>query len=120
SLSASMETYLRVRGRKRLLLARNQEQTTRPHRAQDVELIRAAAEGADAGLPELGTPRWLPGTDLVELDVEAAAGVRVSVVYSCGDAGSFGRRWREAPAEPRDGSFVARIPVVDPAREIRL
>lgn len=121
SLVSSMQTFDRVRTRKRLLLARNQDHFTHPYQAQDVELVRAVVEGTvERELPALRDARWVPGTNLVEVEAEGAAGgLRLSVVWSAGAyTTAFARPWRSASVSERDGRLVAEIPVVDPAREL--
>jgi 2-polyprenyl-3-methyl-5-hydroxy-6-metoxy-1,4-benzoquinol methylase/cephalosporin-C deacetylase-like acetyl esterase len=120
SMPASMETYRRVRTEKRLLLAYNQDHTTEPYYAQDTAMVRAVLDGAESeAMPEIHSANWIPGTNLVEVEAARTDRVSLSVVFSAGSyTTSFGRYWREVPAQLRDGRYVAEIPVVDPKREI--
>jgi hypothetical protein len=121
SLKSAMRTYHRVRGEKRLLLARNQDHFMDPYAAQDVLVAEALVRGRfAAALPVIGDVRWLPGTNKVEVSAEGAD-VDVSVVWSGGDyTSAFGRYWRAEPARLEGARWIAEVPVVDPHREVWL
>lgn len=120
SLVQGIETYRRVRAEKRLLLVHNQDQSIQPYSGQLMAALSSAITGSPwRGFPSVGSVRWLPGSNLVEIDAEPRSDLTASVNFSAsGYTKSFGRYWRRSPAELRDGRWVAEIPVVDPDREL--
>ena len=122
TMVASMETYRRVQTEKRLVMVYNQDHLTEPYHGQDTAMVRGVLDGRESEvMPEMRSVRWIPDTNLVEIDVRnpVEEQLRVSVVYSAGSyTKSFARYWREVLAEERDGRLVAEIPIVDPTREI--
>lgn len=122
TMVASMETYRRVQTEKRLVMVYNQDHLTEPYHGQDTAMVRGVLDGRESEvMPEMRSVRWVPDTNLVEIDVRdpVEEQLRVSVVYSAGSyTKSFGRYWREVLAEERDGRLLAEIPIVDPTREI--
>jgi hypothetical protein len=120
SLLPAMHTYKRVRGEKRLLLARNQDHFMDPHDTQDVSMLKTVLSGlCSSDLPRVHGLRWLPDSSRVEVSVELPRPAAVSVVYSSGEyAPAFARCWRTVPAEDVGGRWIAEIPVVDVDREL--
>ncbi len=120
SLLAAMKTYHRVRTPKSLLLVHNQDHFTFPYHAQDVKRLQyiLAREGSQPA-PVVNDASWVHGTNTVEIKVEDAENLRLSVMYSFGSyTKSFGRCWRAAHVRRSDdGRWLAEIPVVDVDRE---
>jgi tRNA (mo5U34)-methyltransferase len=121
SLLAAMKTYHRVRMPKSLLLVHNQDHFTTPYQAQDVKRLRYLLS-RDTSLrpPAECHLEWIHGTNTVEMRIDDAENLRLSVMYSFGGyTKSFGRYWRTARVRRNsDGRWLADIPVVDVDREV--
>jgi tRNA (mo5U34)-methyltransferase len=123
SLLAAMKTYHRVRAPKSLLLVHNQDHFTSPYPAQDVKRLRyLLSKDPSLRPPAECDVEWVRGTNTVELRIDDAENLRLSVMYSFGNyTKSFGRYWRTARARRNsDGRWLAEIPVVDIDREVWL